>query len=208
MTIEERLEKVEIELKRARRYSRILLAVVLLASAGMTVAVAMTSGKNVIHENVIKANGFILVDEKANERAKLGIGFGGPELMFLDPNGEEGSFFAFNEFFSGLYLRDKNGKTRASMRVSDEGPRFELLDENFNCRAVLGAFENIPSIRLIGENGKSRATLSIAGNVPLLGLVDDNGKLRANLSVFEDGVRLNLYDEKGKDSCKFWCGWG
>lgn len=178
MTTEERLEKMEIELKRAMRYNRILLAVVLLAAAAMTVAVAMTAGKSVSHENIIKASGFILVDEKGKERAILAMGGGEPSLE----------------------LRDENEKLLASLSILFDEPILSLHGADANCNycAVLGVFENGPGLRLIGENGKSRASLAMAGDSPLLGLVDEKGNIRAGLSVFKDGTRLILSDESGK----------
>jgi hypothetical protein len=159
MTTEERLEKMEIELKRAMRHNRILLVGVLLGVVLLLLG-ATTPGTDG-RENVIKAKGFILVDEKGNERAKLSMDDNSP----------------------GLCLRDENGKPRIGLAVDKNGPKLNLFDENSKPRIALAAIKDGPSLFLADENGKPRASLSADEDGPRLALYDANNQTRANLGI-------------------------
>ncbi len=79
MTTEQRLEKLEMELARAKRRNRLLLAVVLLAAVIMTTA-AVTTEDIYSRKKVVEANAFILVDGNGKTRAILFVDKDGPML--------------------------------------------------------------------------------------------------------------------------------
>jgi hypothetical protein len=124
MTTEERLEKLEMELARAKRRNRLLLATVVI-----TAAVAMTAGID-RRENIVSANGFALVDESGKVRAVLGVDKDGPKLVLSDENDTARVTLGVNKDGPVLGLSDKNGKSRAALGVGERGPALALADEN------------------------------------------------------------------------------
>lgn len=81
MTTEQRLENIEKELARAKRLNRLLLAVVLLAVVAMSAGISR-------REDVVRAKGFIVVDENGKIRATLVMLREGPLLGLFDENGK------------------------------------------------------------------------------------------------------------------------
>lgn len=184
MTAEERLEMVEKELARVKRNNHYLMAfsglVVLtlvlarvLAEGGTT---AQAQGKP-IDRRVVRANEFILEDEKGEERAKLVIAKDGPQLA----------------------LFDERGKLRAGMRVGKDMPQLALFDVNGKLRAMLAVGdEGRPQLVMSDEKGRLRTGIGETANGPMLFMADENGRTRADMSVFKDGPGLALSDEKGR----------
>ena len=127
MTIEERLEKLEQELARAKRRNRHLLVFALVAAGVAVLAAAWigTPGKVLAENgakapNVVRANGFILEDADGKSRATLVASKDGPALR----------------------LFDENGKVRATLTALKDGPGLCLFDENGKFRATLGALKD------------------------------------------------------------------
>jgi len=75
---------------------------------------------------------------------------------------------------------------------------FQVVDENGRLRAVLSVTKDGPGVRLWDENGKVRAMLFVDKNGSGLGLVDENRTARAALYVGKDGPALSLSDANGK----------
>ena len=103
MTIEERLVKMEIKVK---RNNRILLAAVLLAAVLLALG-ATTPGAG-SREDTVEAKRFILLDDNGKIRATLDMFEDGPML--------------------GLF--DENGRLRIGLGVRKDRPKITLLDEN------------------------------------------------------------------------------
>ena len=193
MTTEERLEKLEKELARAKRRNRWLLrgaglclGLGLLAWAfGAEVALAQPAGAA---PKRVSANMFVVVDENGKRRAKLSVSKGGPSLILFDENGKGRAALTVVKDRPGLILRDPNGKIRATLVVLKTGPRLGLLDENGEFCARLAVLEDGPALDLLDENGQSRATLGCVG-----------------LTTIKDGTltkrpesSLVLFDKEGK----------
>ena len=89
--VEERLEKLERDLRTAKRRTRWLLlavaltavAVVLAWSVATTTATAQAQGPK-----VIRANQFVLDDEKGRPRVWLFVDKNGPRMTMLNENGQ------------------------------------------------------------------------------------------------------------------------
>ena len=96
MTTEERMEKLERELARAKRRNR-WLAVVLLTIGATALAVTALSAPSIptaLAEaggpvNEVRASRFVLVDETGKTRAGLAVDKDGPGLGLVDEKGEE-----------------------------------------------------------------------------------------------------------------------
>ena len=157
MTIEERLEKMEKEMRRQKRCNRWLLGAVLLVAGGLVVpAVFETTASRARAQGVgtvkeIRANKILLEDQKGMVRAGLDIG-------------SDGRFLA---------LLDENGKGRAVLDVTKDGPRLLLLDANSKTRAELTVVKDFPNLKLNDENGKTRGGLGVGKDGPFLALCDE-----------------------------------
>ena len=164
MTTEERLERVERELTRAKRRNRWLmvavglavgiLALAWLATENADTALAQDAAKAEKPAQVIRASAFVLVDDKGRERGALKMTPDGPTL----------------------YLYDENEKPRAALTAIKVGPGLALFDEKGTPRAGLTVTELGPALVLIDENGKPRALLAVSKAGPMLSLRDENGK--------------------------------
>lgn len=108
--------------------------------------------------------------------------------------GETGKVIRASKFI----LEDENGRTRATLGVTEDGPSLGLYDETGKNRAALRVVSNGTALCVIGENGKTGATLFVGEQGPGLGLYDEDGKTRAALTVLKDGPGLVLADEMGK----------
>lgn len=115
MTTGERLEKLEQELARVKRRNRLLLAVgavavgvcVLAWSISGTASKAQAQGAARARK-VIRANEFVLEDDKGKTRAMLSVNENGPVL--------------------GMF--DEKGKIRAALVVKENEPMMKMVDPN------------------------------------------------------------------------------
>ncbi len=145
MTTEERLEKVERELARAKRRSRWLLAVIILA-AGTWIAIAgceetttdvaaQTEGQG---SKIVRANAFILEDRNGRTRAGLEMGKGGPGMTVYDKEGKGCSWLDTMKDRPVLTMYDWKGTPRAGLGVGRYGPMLALANEKGIVHAWLG----------------------------------------------------------------------
>jgi len=156
MMTEERLEKVERELRAAKRRSRWLLVALGLGLGAMALvwasaaSVPKAEAQGAADGRTVRANMFILEDENGKPRAALAALKDGPVLS----------------------LFDENGKPRAGLAVAKDGPRLGLLDENGKYRAALVVAKDGSRLSLFDETGKERAMLGVAADGPGLVLLD------------------------------------
>jgi hypothetical protein len=116
----------------------------------------------------------------------------GPETAWAQ-SGVEG--IRANKFV----LEDENGKVRATLAMTEDGPMLSLSDENGRTRAALRVADGRPSLSLHDVGGNERACLMVGMLGPYLTMYDDNDKLRADLSVGEDSSSLSLSDDNGNE---------
>jgi len=161
MTTEERLEKLERELSRARTRFRVLVvgAGLCLASLAAVYAYGQFTlkphpGATEVSEE-LRAKNFVLEDGNGRVHATLGMFEGGAMLRLNAENGDVGATLYLNDERAGLTLNDKNGKHRA----------------------VLAVTQNIPILCLYDEKGEPRASLAVIKDGPRLNLRDAKGQL-------------------------------
>lgn len=160
MTTDERLEKLERELSRARTRFRWL--VVGAGLCFMSVAVIYAYGqyrtgflpRATEASKEIRANNFVLEDANGQPRASLGMDEDGLELRLKYGNGNIGAALCLHDDKMVLSLSDNNGKPRA----------------------VLGVTQNVPLLCLYDEKEEPRATLAVTADGPHLVLRDEKGK--------------------------------
>lgn len=162
MTTDERLEKLERELSRARTRFRWL--VVGAGLCVMSVAVIYAFGqyqttftprapRATEASKELRATNFVLEDANGKPRASLGMDGDGLELRLKYGNGNIGIALCLHDDKVVLSLSDNNGKPRA----------------------VLGLAKNMPMLCLYDEREESRATLAVLADGPHLVLRDEKG---------------------------------
>jgi hypothetical protein len=207
MTIEDRLENMERELGRVKRHNRGLLGAILLLAGGLivpglfeTTAIRAQSQKpGTVKE--IRANNFIIEDEKGEVRATLGMTNDNPCLIISDQNRKMRVLLSLGQNGPGLVLLDGNGKSRVALiaPIKEIGPFLQLNDENGKIRAELELDKSgRGGLRLYDENREIRALLSVVQDGPILSLQDENGKNRAVVAVSKTISNLVLCGPDGK----------
>jgi len=154
MTIEDRLEMVEMELKVIKRKKNISWVG---AVAFFFVAIIMNP-QNIASQgdflDEIRARRIVLVDKSGLERA----------VLSLDED----------KGMVGLVMRDKHGGASAVLGTSG----LNLRDESGKLRAVLGLLMGEPGLSLFSQSGKARALLLVDKDGPAFSLRDDKGNQR------------------------------
>jgi hypothetical protein len=160
MTLKERIEKLELELKHTKRQRRLAwcVAAVFGFLAGILVYPPgnITAQSNIPFE--IRAQQIALVDEKGMPRAVLSMGKDGPGLSLSDNNGEIRSIWSVDTNASRLSPYDQKGEPRAVVSVDDNGAGLALYDESGNPRAGLFQEKNGPQLTLFDKKGNENWT--------------------------------------------------
>ena len=154
MTTDERLEKLERELARARTRFRWLVVGAGLCFVSAAVIYARAP-RTTEASKELRANNFVLEDANGKPRASLG----------MDEDGLE------------LRLRYENGNIGAALCLHDEKMVLSLADNSGKPRAVLGVTKNVPLLCLYDEKEEPRATLAVLADGPHLALRDEKGNL-------------------------------
>jgi len=94
-----------------------------------------------------------------------------------DEDGKPRAMIAATKDGPGLGMYDENGKTRAGILVTKHGPALDMYDENGKPRAAIGVTKDGPRLRMFDENGKPRAAIGVTKNGPVLGMFNENGKV-------------------------------
>ena len=180
MTIEERLENSELELKSIKE---------MLAQSQIS-----------IKTKEIRANKIVLDDECDINRITLLIKNDEPQLYMYDKESRPRVMLGVNKSGPSLDLNDEDGKRAISMVILDKvGPCLGITDERGEVRVYLKLDEIGPNLTLCDKSGKMRAYLVVTKAGPALTLYDENGAERAVLSnADKSDPSFLLNDEKGK----------
>lgn len=116
MNTEQRLDKLEAELARHRRYNKGLVAalvakavgVFILAVAAMAIGYFWPSKDAVEVIEEIRTQRIVLVDENGNSRLHLEVGENGSQVLVLDENGTPQAQLNVNENGPELYMLSGN----------------------------------------------------------------------------------------------------
>jgi len=160
MTTDERIEKLERELSKARTRIHILVvgAGLCLASLAAVYAYGQFSLKprpsTAEVSGELRARNFVLEDEKGRVRATLGMFEGGAMLRLHTENGDTGVALYLNDERAGITLNDKNGKHRAVLAVTQNMPILSLSDEREEPRASLAVLKDGPILTMRDAKGQ------------------------------------------------------
>ena len=184
MTTEERLERLERDLRGAKRCIRWLLVGTALAVSGLCIAwvesgaVVEAKGQQGVAQE-IRANSFILVDGAGRARAALGMGNNGAALELYD---------------------------EAGTRRTELSDKLALYDEAGTLRVVLTGGREV-SWAVYDKTGSVRAALGpvLAQGVALV-FSDEAATPRVWMGVTETGASLELFDKAGTARANFGAG--
>jgi hypothetical protein len=127
MTIEERLEELEVGLARAKRYNRLLLIVVIMVFSLLAIAATSAIASR---KNIIEASEFNLLDVNGETIAYLAVEGGGPMLKFFDKNQKIRFVLSAVKEGAAMSFYDENTEIRAGLYVTKYGPVLTLFDPN------------------------------------------------------------------------------
>ncbi|HWC65600.1 MAG TPA: hypothetical protein VG777_05925 [Thermoanaerobaculia bacterium] len=112
------------------------------------------------------------------------------ELRLIDPTGAIRGTMSADRTGAQLLLKDTGGKSRARLRVADDGtPRFELLDRMERVRLGLALdHDGAATAQLEDDAGHARVRLATAADGSAHVEVSDGTKKRAALDMDADGT--------------------
>lgn len=148
MGIEERVEKLEQELKRQKmRSKRLLVAVALLAFTAVLSFVLMgpLGGAQAQGDGQVVAKEIVLVDDEGNVRLRLGALQDQPGLALLGRDGSALAVFAAHSDGSFLILNNSRGKTRVILSVDSDGAGLNIFDDSDVVRAAMAHMNENPA---------------------------------------------------------------
>lgn len=210
MTTEQRLERLEREVRRAKRWSHGLLvglgvclgAAVFGGWVWEPTMIAAQSSASVANE--VHAKKFVLEDSKGEMRGMLGLVAGNPTLLMLDEKAEPRIGMYVKRDGPKMDLGADGGGVRLSLSVRNKGePTLTMLDGRALVRARLNLGKQGPRLDLYDEMGEQRLGLALSkgpdpmGTVPLLAMHNRRGITSSSLMVVRNDPRLDLFDEKG-----------
>ena len=98
-------------------------------------------------------------------------------------------------------LKDANGRVRAKLSMSGEGPSFKLLDPSGTALVTLSLLDAAPGGPLVLlSDPQHAATLSMsvgAGQGPQLSLIGERADIQDHIGVAPDGSTFELSDKDG-----------
>ena len=204
MTTEERVEKLEGELVRVKRYNRWVLSGAALG-LGLVLVWAVSThypGQATAYDQdagagpkTIRANKFSLEDQNGKVRGSLAMDKESPGLWLFDEKGTRRAGLTVFKEGPVLLLCDESGKQRACLIVFKEGPALRLYDENgMMPGAELEVTERTgSSLYLFDKNGKASAALGANKESSGLCFVDEDIVSRMDLSVSQRGSVMQHY---------------
>lgn len=221
-SIEQRLQALENEIRRTRRWNRVLLlaVVVMIGVAGAPPPTPIQSKsefqppqagqspdpsrtdqpppKSRSRLRTVEADQFVLLDRQGRSRMTMVVDDSGPALSLLDEQGRKRLELRQSRDTAGLNLLDVNQKVVASLQVHRESEWTQLEFTGPHGKAVM----NSSSFRVKDRDEQSRLMMGlINGNYPVLGISQSGqtGSPSVEITAGDNGARgLSLHDAEGR----------
>jgi len=176
MTIEDRLESLEHQLRRSQRNNVVLLWVIVTAGMALTFAPPLGSqeGKD---PKTLRAGRFELVDDQGRVRGVLGMYGETPTLLLADEKVETRCALTAAKEASGLQLTSPNLAARQTLATGAEGSVLSLADSNGKPRIELSLLRDVPEVWLSDPKENGRAILRVGKDGPVLRLMQDKNEI-------------------------------
>ncbi|WP_006786804.1 hypothetical protein [Thiorhodospira sibirica] len=130
MNIEQRLSQLEKELAASKRRHRWTLSVLLLIlTLGLLTQGYSSPGADQPPLHEVRAQQFVLVDERGNIRGRLGMIDNEPTLLLRDEHSEIRIGRRTDRYSTFLGINDVRGEIRLGLRTARDGPVLFLQDE-------------------------------------------------------------------------------
>lgn len=98
-------------------------------------------------------------------------------------------------------LKDPNGRVRAELAMSGEGPSLKFRDQSGTALVTLSLLDSAPGgPLLLLSDGQHRSSLSMSvasGSGSQLSLIGERADIQAHIGVAPDGTTLELTDKDG-----------
>ena len=126
-------------------------------------------------------------------------------VVLVDADGRTRATLRMSEGVPSLILYDTDGTVRAILRVSAEGPALHLLGSKTKAGLELTVGEAGPDVSLFDASGKRRLTLDVsrflpdAPDAPGLMMCDPNGAPTLVLKSLENSPSVCLFDSSNPD---------
>jgi hypothetical protein len=218
-TIEQRLQILECQFRRARRVNRVLtfalIAIVCIAGAQATTppdskpktskTVQPPDGNSPDDRvppgrdrlRTVEADQFVLLDRLGRSRATMVVTDHGPAISMFDENGQKRLEFSHTSNASGLRLLDSNESPVASLQILHDVARAHLEIRSPQGRSLTRA-EGF-TVQDGANNGRLQLAL-VNGNFPVLGISQggQSGPHSVEITASDDGARgLKMHDQVG-----------
>ncbi len=197
MTIEERLENVERELKQVKRRGRFLIGAVVMLAAGLAFVAGLKAAAARAVAPEIHARSISLEDENGTVRVSLKGDAEMPGLWLLDAKGEPRASLSADEYGPRLSLASGKDRPNVVLAANDTTAGLSLWDAQEETLAALSVNKNGPGLSLTYKSGQPGVWLYSGETGPGLNLNDPSGLPRAGVSVNKLGPALVLKDDKG-----------
>lgn len=201
MHVEERLARLEKELARKRRsywWVFVLAGAVLVYAAenSFLPGVLAAAPKNASRE--IRANKFVVEDDKGNARIELSCKGADISVKMLDEQGKLCTELSTGEKGTTLLMQDGQRRPSIILGSTKAGGGLAFLNGTNNSTATMGMLAGKPVLCFTDENHKSRLKLSSEKDGPRLGLFDEKEVVRLMLATSNERSGVSVYDENGK----------
>jgi hypothetical protein len=175
MTVEERINRLESEILRARLRARFFTAV---AAIGIVLAyLSSNSSAQAQAPRELRASAFILEDAQGRVRARL------EAVKGTNPV---------------LNLYDEQNVLRATFGIADGRPSIFLVGANRTGAISMAVMENGPTMVVGSPGGSTMLGPRSDGPGPLMQMLDNNGIVRVAVGLGQDGAGLSFADARGQ----------
>jgi hypothetical protein len=119
------------------------------------------------------------------------------KVVLVDADGKTRATLRMSEGEPGFILYDNDENVCAILRVSDEGPALHLVHSKTKAGLELKVSDSGPDVSLFDASGKERLRLGVttyASGTPYLGMLDPNGMQTLMVTSLDNGPSINLSD--------------